>query len=246
MILHSTVTEYQQLCRKIIASILAASGIMIDHITPLRLLTIVLILCNIILTYIFQASITLHFAVVYFIVLFTIRYIILFTSFGEGGLAQKMTFYFGEKKAYAYYEAVTGFLFFYRSTSFNLLVVQTAHSWAVFDLYQNTFIILAWIMIFVATVVNVWGTMIIGIDVYYYKDMFVQKPIGSFEVKGPFRYFSNPMYSIGQFNAYGLALLSGSTWGLLAAALNQVVMYVFYYACEKPHIERLFGSKCHK
>ena len=73
--------------------------------------------------------------------------------------------------------------------------------------------------------------------------MFVRRPIGNFEVKGPFRYFSNPMYGIGQFNAYGLALLSGSIWGILAAALNQITMYIFYFLCEKPHIERLFGEK---
>ncbi len=228
--------------KSIMQSILAASGILIDKITPLRLIVIVSIFANITLTYFYYNYITFNFAISFFIFMFLMRYVILFASFGNKGFATNLIARLGEERAYAYYEAVTGFMFFYRSTSFNFLVLQTAFSLELFSLYHSTFIVIAWIMIIVATIVNVWGTMIIGVDVYYYKDMFVRRPIGKFVVKGPFKYFSNPMYGIGQLNSYGLALLSGSIFGILAAALNQITMYIFYYLCEKPHIERVFGK----
>jgi hypothetical protein len=226
----------------IIKATLAASGILVDKITPLRCVVILLIFLNIGLTYYFKSHITLNFSIGFFILLFTLRYGVLFGSFGNKGLAKKMISRYGETKAYAYYEAFTAFMFFYRSTSINFLILQTAGSLQIFNAYPNSCIVLAWSLIIGASVVNIWATIIIGVDVYYYKDMFVGRAIGNFEVKGPFRYFSNPMYGIGQLSAYGLALLSGSLWGLWAAVLNQFVMYVFYFLCEKPHIERLFGK----
>lgn len=226
----------------IIKAILAASGILVDKITPLRFLVILLIFLNIGLTYFFESYITLNFSIFFFTLLFVLRYGVLFGSFGNKGLAPKMISRYGETKAYAYYEAFTGFMFFYRSTSINFLILQTAGSLNLFHVYHNGCIVLAWVMIIGASVVNIWATIIIGVDVYYYKDMFMGRAVGNFEMKGPFRYFSNPMYGIGQLSAYGLALLSGSLWGLLAAVLNQIVMYIFYFLYEKPHIDRLFGK----
>jgi Phospholipid methyltransferase len=231
-----------QLWANIIKAILAASGILIDKITPLRCVVILLIFLNIGLTYYFNSYITLNFSIGFFILLFVLRYGVLFGSFGNKGIAPIMITRYGETKAYAYYEAFTAFMFFYRSTSINFLILQTAGSLNVFNVHYHSCIVLAWVMIIGASVVNIWATIIIGVDVYYYKDMFVGRAIGNFEVKGPFRYFSNPMYGIGQLSGYGLALLSGSLWGLLAAVLNQLTMYIFYFSCEKPHIERLFGK----
>ena len=229
--------------KNIILTTLGSSGILIDKITPLRFFVLILILINIMLTNLFRDMITLNFAIVFFIGMYLLRYWILFTSFGKNGFAQKWIKRFGEEKAYALYEAITGVLFFYRSSSFYFLVVFTAYPFLNLKYFTVYSEVIGWSMITVATVVNVWSTMIVGIDVYYYKDMFVNRAIGNFEMKGPFRYFSNPMYGIGQLNGYGLALLSESIWGILASVLNQVTIYIFYFLFEKPHIKRLFGEK---
>jgi hypothetical protein len=227
--------------KQTVLAVLATAGILIDRITPLRLLVIGLIGLNVLLSNVFRAQITLPFVLWFFVVMFVLRYGTLFGSFGPGGLAPRLTRAYGEDRGYAIYEALTAFSFYYRSTSFNLLVEFTAGSLPLPAAWLPWLTGAAWVMMIGATVVNIWATLIIGTDVYYYKDMFVRRAIGTFEVSGPFRWFSNPMYGIGQFNAYGLALLSGSVWGLLATALNQAFMYIFYYAFEKPHIARLFG-----
>jgi Phospholipid methyltransferase len=242
MIAKNVVKQPQQISYQILESVLAMSGILINKVTSLRLVVILLIVLNIGLVYFFHDKVTLIFAIGFFVVMFIVRYWLLFGSFGENGLAQKLTARYGEDRAYAYYEAVTAFLFFYRSTSLNLLIEQTSNTLNIPYMYNDVIFICGWAMMIGATIINVWATMIIGIDVYYYKDMFVSRPLGNFEVKGPFRYFSNPMYGIGQFNGYGLALISGSLWGLLATLLNQVVMYIFYFLYEKPHIMRVFGN----
>jgi Phospholipid methyltransferase len=224
MIAKNVVKQPQQLPSQMLESVLAMSGILINKVTSLRLVVISLIVLNIGLVYFFHDKVTLIFAIGFFVVMFIVRYWLLFGSFGENGLAQKLTARYGEDRAYAYYEE------------------QTSNTLNIPYMYNDVIFICGWAMMIGATIINVWATMIIGIDVYYYKDMFVSRPLGNFEVKGPFRYFSNPMYGIGQFNGYGLALISGSLWGLLATLLNQVVMYIFYFLFEKPHIMRVFGK----
>jgi protein-S-isoprenylcysteine O-methyltransferase Ste14 len=230
------------LLKRIILATLATAGVLLDRVTPLRGLVIGLIGVNVLATTLFRDRITLPFVLGFFAVMFVLRYGMLFGSFGRHGLAPRLIRRYGEDRGYAVYEALTAFSFFYRGTSFNLLVEYTTQSLPIPATWLVWTTGLAWAMMIGATVVNIWATLIIGIDVYYYKDMFVRRAIGTFEVSGPFRYFSNPMYGIGQFNAYGAALAYGSLWGLLATALNQGMMYLFYYAFEKPHIQRLFGK----
>ncbi len=236
------ISSFWHLSKQIVLAVLATAGILVDRTTPLRALVIGLIGLNVLASNLFKNQITLPFVLGFFAAMFVLRYGMLFGSFGPGGLAPRLIRRYGEDQGYAIYEALTAFSFFYRGTSFNLLVEYTAHSLPIPALWIPWTTSLAWVFMIGATVVNIWATLIIGIDVYYYKDMFVRRAIGTFEVSGPFKYFSNPMYGIGQFNAYGAALAYGSLWGLLGTALNQLFMYIFYYAFEKPHIERLFGK----
>jgi protein-S-isoprenylcysteine O-methyltransferase Ste14 len=78
--------------------------------------------------------------------------------------------------------------------------------------------------------------MLIGIDIYYYKDLFLGRPICGIIKKGPYKYLSNPMYGIGQFNGYGTALMSCSLAGIFAMSMNQTMMFIFFHKVEKPQI----------
>jgi len=225
--------------RHLICLVLAMAGILIDKVSPNRVAVWLLIALNLLMTTFYRSALSASFIVGFFVMMFVVRYGLLFASFGPHGLARKWIRRMGEQRAYERYENLTALLFFFRGTSFTLLVEQTGDWMPVPDWLK----VIGWCLVLVATVVNIWSTWIVGVDVYYYKDMFVERATGHFEKRGPFAWLSNPMYGIGQGNAYGIALLAGSVWGLAASLLNQLTMYLFYFLFEKPHIQRLFGPK---
>ena len=73
--------------------------------------------------------------------------------------------------------------------------------------------------------------------------MFLGKKISDFVVAGPYKYFSNPMYGLGQLQAYATALWFGSKYGLIAAFLNQFSIFLFFYLVEKKFIQRVYQKK---
>jgi len=62
-------------------------------------------------------------------------------------------------------------------------------------------------------------------------------------VSGPYRWSGNPMYGVGNLQAYGGALWLGSWPGLLVAAVFQVSIYLFYFLFERPFIRRTYFQK---
>ena len=79
--------------------------------------------------------------------------------------------------------------------------------------------------------------------IYYWKDMFLGRKICEFVVTGPYKYFSNPMYGIGQLPAYAAAIWYGSKHGLIAAFVNQCLIFSFYFLIEKKFIKRVYLTK---
>lgn len=92
----------------------------------------------------------------------------------------------------------------------------------------------------VGLVVKLWSTLVLGVDGYYYRDMFAGRPVSAFECRGPYRVLSNPMYGVGQLHAYGYAVYNQSVSGLAAAALCQVLTYAFYFGVERPFVARVY------
>ena len=89
-------------------------------------------------------------------------------------------------------------------------------------------------------VVKIWAAKVVSIDIYYWKDMFLGRKISKFAVIGPYKYFNNPMYGIGQLPAYAIAIFYGSMYGLLAVFFNQALLFSFYYIIEKNFINRTY------
>jgi protein-S-isoprenylcysteine O-methyltransferase Ste14 len=83
---------------------------------------------------------------------------------------------------------------------------------------------------------------VVSIDIYYWKDMFLGKKITEFVVTGPYKFLSNPMYGVGQLQAYALAIWYGSETGLMAAFVNQFLIFTFYFTVEKKFINRVYLS----
>ena len=90
--------------------------------------------------------------------------------------------------------------------------------------------------------VKIWSTRILGLDGYYYRDMFLAARArgGKAELvsHGPYRWVDNPMYGVGNLAAYGAALMHRSLAGLVVAAVAQACIYAFYFRYELPFVRR--------
>ena len=98
------------------------------------------------------------------------------------------------------------------------------------------------VLVAVGVGVKVWAAATLGGDAYYWYNFFApaaHRPI----LAGPYRHLANPMYTVGYLQAYGFALITGSFVGLWAAAFAQLAILAFYFVVEKPHFQRLNGSR---
>jgi protein-S-isoprenylcysteine O-methyltransferase Ste14 len=87
-----------------------------------------------------------------------------------------------------------------------------------------------------------WATMIVGVDCYYYRDLFFRRRVWCFSRRGPYAVLANPMYGVGNLQAYGLAIFSRSSAGLVAAVLCHAAIYAFYCAVERPFVRRTLAE----
>jgi protein-S-isoprenylcysteine O-methyltransferase Ste14 len=91
-------------------------------------------------------------------------------------------------------------------------------------------------------IIKIWSAKVVSIDIYYWKDMFLGRKICEFVKTGPYRFLSNPMYGLGQLPAYALGIWYGSWIGLLAAFVNQLLIFSFYLVAERSFIRRVYLS----
>jgi protein-S-isoprenylcysteine O-methyltransferase Ste14 len=91
--------------------------------------------------------------------------------------------------------------------------------------------------------VKVWAANTLGSDAYYWYNFFAPPRLHRVVLAGPYKFLENPMYTVGYLQAYGWALITGSLTGLFAAAFLHVAILAFYFAVEKPHFQRLNGSR---
>jgi hypothetical protein len=179
-------------------------------------------------------------AIFYFILseLFYLSFITITLS--ENGLRIWFTKKCGnENEGYSAYETVLGLLFFHNGVSIGYIASSTRGDMFNFIPVNFLFLIVA-IMFVTGFTIKILSAKVVSIEIYYWKDMFLGRKICDFVITGPYKYFSNPMYGIGQLQAYATAIWYGSTYGLLAAFLNQVLIFLFYYLVEKKFIKRVY------
>ncbi len=220
--------------------IFAMSGILLDKINPLRIVLLLFVAAGFAGRYLISDKINFIGALIIFLTIFCIRYIFLFFSFTKRGVAYHLKKNCGEYFGYEIYQSVTAILFFLSASGFTLLVNKSIGILFPSFLENHTVLLFVGIpIILIGLVTNIWSALIIGIDVYYYKDLFLGRKVGEFSKEGPYNFLSNPMYSIGQASGYGTAILSASVPGIAFIFLNQVLMYIFYLTFEKPHIQKI-------
>jgi isoprenylcysteine carboxyl methyltransferase (ICMT) family protein YpbQ len=87
--------------------------------------------------------------------------------------------------------------------------------------------------------VKAWAVRTLGKGSYFWRSFFIPPEASKWVASGPYRWFENPMYTIGYFPAYGLAVVLDSVPGLIAALVAQTLMLLLNVWAEKPHTERM-------
>jgi len=146
-----------------------------------------------------------------------------------------------ENDAYKAFEAILGFLFFHNAVSIGYVASSTPGNLLDF-LNQDLLLVVVTIMFIAGFLVKILAANVVSIEIYYWKDMFLGRKISDFVVSGPYKYLNNPMYGIGQLQAYAIAIWYGSVYGLMAAILNQILIFSFYYFIERKFIKRVYMS----
>ena len=87
-----------------------------------------------------------------------------------------------------------------------------------------------------------WAVRCLGASSYTWHDFFVPK--AKFEpcTSGPYRYFKDPMYTLGYLQTYGIALLCDSWYGLAASLFAHASILIVNEVVEKPHFRRLCSA----
>jgi protein-S-isoprenylcysteine O-methyltransferase Ste14 len=125
--------------------------------------------------------------------------------------------------------------------AFILLCLLTRHTWDLPVRPPVTFAAGAALAL-VGLGTKLWAAHTLGTDAYYWHNFFEPDQAGGPVSRGPYRFVSNPMYTIGYLQTYGLALLLRSFPGIVAAVFYQVAILTFYNLIEKPHFRRLQRS----
>lgn len=144
-----------------------------------------------------------------------------------------------DEKAYVFYQSILGFLFFNNGLSMSYLSTSTKSDLLNFIPYEILLVIVG-IIFATGFIIKIWSAKVVGIDIYYWKDMFLGRKICEFVCCGPYRYLSNPMYGIGQIQGYAIAILNGSIPGLIAVFINQCLVFSFYFSMEKKFIKSVY------
>lgn len=95
------------------------------------------------------------------------------------------------------------------------------------------------VLIVVGLGVKTWAAATLSEGSFYWRDFFVrpQKTVRS--AQGPYRWLSNPMYTVGYAQTYGFALVFRSGPGLAGAAFAHVMILLLHALVERPHFRRL-------
>ena len=180
-------------------------------------------------------------ALFYVVVVWCIYYVC-HIIFYKARLHHYMHHRMGKNRAWTVYEAVLGVVYFNQGWC---VVMFLQHYTSSLDLQVPHLLILlvGAITFLISTVAKVWATLLVGMDVYYYRDLFLDEAgDGGLVTTGPYSIFSNPMYGVGNLSVYGAAIEAGSLEGLLVAIIFQGSIYLFYGIVELPFIRRVYPS----
>jgi protein-S-isoprenylcysteine O-methyltransferase Ste14 len=144
---------------------------------------------------------------------------------------------FGEQRAFRGYETLAGLMFLNQGLGVGCMAALHLPRWE--QTVPAPLVLAAGVTLFaVGLIIKLWATLTVGVDVYFFRDMFLGCPLPTACDGGPYRFLHNPMYSVGQLQGYGYALLYGSLPGVVAAGAGHLLIYAFYFVAERPFVRR--------
>jgi len=144
---------------------------------------------------------------------------------------------FGPGRSAAAYELACGALFIASGVALPLAARVGAGT---LPLPREAAIVLAAAATVLGFGVKVWAAWVVGLDTYYYADLWSGRPNGPFVKSGPYRLLSNPMYGVGNLPLYAPALLAGSVPGLVFAGCCHAALWTFHFLVERPFVRRIY------
>jgi protein-S-isoprenylcysteine O-methyltransferase Ste14 len=223
--------------KKLIHTVLSISGFVPEHMTLVR--AVFMIGSVLITIFVLPEYLQVNYAITYF-VCSTLVYIgFIFLVLPERGLRLNLIKRFGEEKAYLIYEGFLAFAFFHNGASLSFISQSSVGS-GLNNPPALLMTVLAVILFLIGMIIKIWSAYVVGIPIYYWKDMFLGRKVSDFVVTGPYKYFRNPMYGIGQVQVYAIAIYYNSIYGLIFGAINQGLVFLFYFIAEKPFIYRTY------
>jgi protein-S-isoprenylcysteine O-methyltransferase Ste14 len=224
--------------KKLLYTILSISGFVPDRMTVARWIFMVGSLLFTIL--VLPKYLNLNFAMGYFAISTIVYLGFIFWVLPQHGFRIKLMERFGEEDAYAYYEGFLAFAFFHNGASLTFISQSSAGSGFWSDVPQLIIVLIAGVLFVTGLVVKIWSAYLVGVPVYYWKDMFLGRKVSDFVASGPYKYLNNPMYGVGQLQVYAMAIYYNSVYGLLFAVINQLLVFLFYFTVEKAFIYRTY------
>ena len=225
--------------RDLIEIVISMAGFVPRSATIFRIIIMAVSLCFSFYLTIYE-PLNAGIAIIYFIIAEVLYLGFISSVLPENGLRHWFMRKWGdEKRGYRAYETILGFLFFHNGASIGYIASSSLGTLFNIDDRGIIFLVLPLLIAF-GFVIKIWAAKVVSVDIYYWKDMFLGRKICDFVVTGPYKYFSNPMYGIGQLPAYATAIWYGSINGLIAAFVNQLLIFTFYFLAEKKFIKRIY------
>jgi protein-S-isoprenylcysteine O-methyltransferase Ste14 len=226
------------LLKSLLHTVLSISGFIPEHTTLIRVLFMgASILLSVMLLPNYQQ---IDYAVAYYTISTTVYIGFIFLVLPENGFRVKWIATQGEERAYLYYEGFLAFAFFHNGVSLSYISLSSAGTGYWGDISRPATLGVFLFLLVVGLVAKIWSAYVVGIPIYYWKDMFLGRKIGNFIVSGPYKYLDNPMYGIGLLQVYAMAVYYNSLFGLAFGAINQFLVFLFYFIVEKPFIRRTY------
>lgn len=185
-----------------------------------------------------QSLVKMHTALLLFGGVSLLRHAFLFASFGPRGIAPRLKARLGCERGFAVYEAAAAVSLYLQRLAFFLVLLAPSRFAAAIPagLVVNAVLAAGVVLLGVGLSVSVAATRRVGLDTYYYRDLFMGPRHVNLECEGVYASGANPIYGLGQLAAYGAALIALSPEGVLVAAVNQAVLFTFNLRVEQPHL----------
>jgi protein-S-isoprenylcysteine O-methyltransferase Ste14 len=148
---------------------------------------------------------------------------------------------FGRAEAFRRFRRTAAIIMNHDAFALVLLSVVTRNTWRL-PVSPTVSIAIGGVLVVIGLGTKLWAARTLGSNAYYWHNFFDPEAAIGPVSSGPYRFVSNPMYTVGYLQTYGLALIFRSFPGLIAAGFSQAAILTFYFVIEKPHFQRLHRS----